>query len=157
MNTLFFLATLLLCEKIVASVICSSYTVYELEQDGDLKLSDVLMQEPLHESPGPRNESSPSCFNYTLYSGVYSLVGRISVYGESIVIKGVGGVVLQLEQESNNSGMGSRRAPGLLFMNNTYIEITDLDVDGSTGFLSFKNIESLVIKSSTFRYLKLQM
>ena len=143
---------------------CNTYTVYEFRNNESLLLEEVLMQQPpSHEPPAINSNESVSaltCVNYTIHSGVYSLVAGINILGDSVVLKGIGNVVLRIgHNETGSAGMGNDppgqqpSGPGLQFKNHVYVEITGVEIDGSSGLLTFKDIDTLVIQSSVFRYM----
>ena len=142
-----FVCSLILFSSNVSCLVCEDYTVYEFRNGEASRLSNLLMQPPPQPQPG--NNSNTACVNYTIYSGVYSIASGISVLGDSIVIKGVGPVLLRIGQNQDNTGrMGE---PGLQFLGNGYVQMIGVDIDGSSGLLTFENVERLVIKSVIFR------
>ncbi len=146
----------------VCCIKCNNYTVYELRENGSIQLGEILMQQPpSSQPPGNQSDQAITCVNYIIYSGVYSLAAGISVLGDSVVIKGVGDVVLRIEHNQTNGSAGDQSeqqpgggggGPGLQFKNNVYVEITGVEIDGSSGLLTFEDIDTLVIQSSVFRY-----
>ena len=146
------LSVLALYSACASCTVCNNHTVYEVHQGGVLQLGEALMQPPPHQSNSQDMNDSPSqsCVNFSLSSGVYSIDAGISVLGDSVVITGIGDVVLQIGQNMSSPGKGPG-SPGLQFRNNGYVEITGVEIDGSSGPLTFEDIGNLVIKSSTFR------
>ena len=145
---------LLLIVTNVSGQLCANYTVYEIHQEDASPLNDVLKME----TPAPSLPSQATCVNYTIYEGNYRIDTGISLLADSVVVTGVGKVVLRIGQ-NEDGGSSTGPKPGgsaLQVKNSNYVEITGVEIDGSDGLLTFENVRELVIRSSIFRYLSVE-